>query len=120
MDFETVSPEDFGAALTGIGLNLLVHDVQAQVAFLGDVFGVRAQRVSANFAIVPYHGHLLQLHSDGTFSGHPLISLLPENPPRGAGVEIRLYHSDPDRAAERAIAAGAGIAGPDRQTAWIA
>ncbi len=28
MDFETVDPEVFGASLTGIGLNILVRDVE--------------------------------------------------------------------------------------------
>ena len=27
MDFETVSPEDFGRSLRGIGMNILVRDV---------------------------------------------------------------------------------------------
>ncbi len=109
MDFETVSPEDFGASLRGIGVNLLACDVLAEVTFLRDVFGIEAQRVSADFAIVPYQGHLMQLHSDGTFAGHPLVNLLPENPPRGAGIEIRLFDTDPDKAADRAMAAGAVV-----------
>lgn len=109
MDYDTVSAEDFGASLRGIGLNLLVRDVYAEVAFLRDVFGIEARRVAADFAIVPYGGQVFQIHSDGTFSGHPLLTLLPENPPRGAGIEIRLYDSDPDRAAQRASAAGAVV-----------
>ncbi|MDO6646849.1 VOC family protein, partial [Acinetobacter guillouiae] len=36
----------------------------------------------------------------------PLLGLLPENPPRGAGIEIRLYATDPDQTAERAEKAG--------------
>ncbi|MBR9650274.1 glyoxalase [Thalassovita aquimarina] len=109
MDFETVSAADFGASLTGIGLNLLVRDVPAEVAFLRNVFGIEAHRVSADFAIVPYQGQLLQLHSDGTFADHPLLTLLPENPPRGAGIEIRLFNTDPDKAADRAAAAAAMV-----------
>ncbi|MFC3119147.1 hypothetical protein ACFOHS_16945 [Jhaorihella thermophila] len=35
--------------------------------------------------------------------------LLPEAPPRGAGVEIRLYDSDPDAAAAQAEAFGATL-----------
>ena len=52
MDYETVSPEDFGKALTGIGLNLLTRDVRALAAFLGEVFGMRAHRLSDDFAIL--------------------------------------------------------------------
>ena len=34
MDFETISADDFGRSLTGIGLNILVRDVKAEAAFL--------------------------------------------------------------------------------------
>ena len=109
MDFETVSAADFGASLRGLGLNLLVRDVLDEVAFLRAVFDIEAQRVSADFAIIPYAGQLLQLHRDGTFAGHPLLGRLPENPPRGAGIEIRLYETDPDLAVARAGKAGAVV-----------
>src|SRR6056297_3002814 len=52
MDYETVSPEEFGASLTGFGLNILVRDVPAQVDFLSGVFGMRGHRVSRDFAIL--------------------------------------------------------------------
>ena len=42
----------------------------------------------------------------------PLLALLPENPPRGAGIEIRLYDTDPDAAVARAEAAGLAILQP--------
>lgn len=109
MDYETVSPEDFGRSLRGMGLNLLVRDVRAHVAFLETVFDMSAHRVSDDFAIMVYGDQLFQLHSDGTYGTHPLLGLLPENPPRGAGVEIRLYETDPDVAAQRAEAAGGTI-----------
>jgi len=38
MDYETVPAEDFGAALQGLGINLLVTDVRASAPFLADVF----------------------------------------------------------------------------------
>ena len=41
--------------------------------------------------------------------GAPLLALLPETPPRGGGIEIRLYDTDPDAAAAVAKAAGATI-----------
>ena len=43
MDFETISAEDFGASLRGIGLNILVSDVIERTAFLCEVFGMKAQ-----------------------------------------------------------------------------
>ncbi|MFN3208788.1 MAG: VOC family protein [Roseovarius sp.] len=112
MDFETVRPEAFGASLRGVGLNLLVRDVRRQVAFLERVFGMTGHRVSADFAIMAYGGQVFQLHSDGTYAANPLLGLLPEAPPRGAGIEIRLYDTDPDAAADRAGAAGGHVLQP--------
>lgn len=109
MDYETVSPEDFGRSLSGLGLNLLVRDVEAECAFLRDVFGLESHRVSADFAIVTYGDQVFQIHADGTYHANPLLSLLPETPPRGAGIEIRLYETDPDAAATRAEATGATL-----------
>lgn len=104
MDFETVSAEDFGRALKGLGLNLLVRDAAAEASFLAAVFGMTVHRQSRDFAIMSYHGQIFQLHSDGTFASHPLHALLPEAGPRGAGLEIRLYETDPDIASARAAA----------------
>jgi len=102
MDFESVSPEVFGASLEGIGLNLLVRDVPRQVVFLEAVFGMKGHRISGDFAIVTYHGAILQLHADHTYGANPLHGLLPETGTRGAGAEIRLYSTDPDLAAKKA------------------
>ena len=40
MDLETVKADAFGASLRGIGLNVLVRDVERQAAFLTGVFGM--------------------------------------------------------------------------------
>ena len=106
MNFETIDPTTFGAGLTGIGMNLLVRNARDQAHFLTEVFQMQGHRISPDFAIMQHHNQLLQVHSDGTYKNHPLLALLPENPPRGAGCEIRLYHCDPDAAAQRAEAAG--------------
>lgn len=102
MDFETVDAGDFGRSLKGIGLNILVRDVKAEAAFLADVFDMQAHRLSKDFAIMTYHGEVFQLHADPTYSENPLLSLLPEAGPRGAGAEFRLYETDPEEAATRA------------------
>ncbi|GGF47053.1 hypothetical protein SAMN05216376_103236 [Mameliella alba] len=112
MDYETVSAEDFGGSLRGMGINLLVRDVRRQSAMLEAVFGMTALRVSADFAIIRYGATVFQLHSDGTYSANPYLSFLPEAGPRGAGAELRLYDSDPDRAAEKAEANGMLILQP--------
>lgn len=112
MDYETVGAEAFGASLRGIGLNLLVRDVAAQVTFLETVFGMKAYQPTADFAILQYGDQVFQLHSDGTYHSNPLLGLLPENPPRGGGIEIRLYDSDPEAAVALAEGAGATILQP--------
>lgn len=97
---------EFGAGLRGMGVNILVRDVGRSVAMLREVFAMRAFQPTADFAIMGYGGQVFQLHADHTYHSNPLLGLLPETPPRGAGVELRLYDSDPDAAAARAEAAG--------------
>ncbi|WP_295313569.1 glyoxalase [Roseobacter sp.] len=109
MEYETVTAEDFGKSLRGIGINLLVRDVRRTARFLETVFETGIHRLSDDFAIVTCQGGIFQLHSDGTYHANPLLGLLPENPPRGAGVEIRFYGTDPDAATARAEAAGAMV-----------
>ena len=106
MDYETVAADEFGKSLQGLGLNLLVRDVKAEVAFLVAIFDMAAHRVSDDFAIMTYGRDVFQLHSDGTYHSNPLLGLLPENPPRGAGIELHLYETDPDAAVARAEARG--------------
>ena len=112
MDYDTVDADSFGRTLRGIGLNLLVRDVKAETAFLETVFGLKRHQITSDFAIVSYGDQVFQLHSDGTYHSNPLLGLLPEQPPRGAGIEIRLYDTDPDRAVARAEAVGAMILQP--------
>ncbi len=112
MEYETVSPEEFGASLRGIGLNLLVRDVRALCAVLETVFDMKAHRVTADFAIVIYGKEVIQLHSDGTYHSNPLLGLLPESGVRGAGMEIRLFDTDPDEAVGRGEAAGMHVLQP--------
>ncbi|MEH7828595.1 VOC family protein [Gemmobacter denitrificans] len=102
MDYDTVPARDFGHALQGLGINLLCRDVLREVAFLTEVLGMKAHRSSRDFAIIVYAGRPFQLHADGTYARHPLADLVPENPPRGGGVELRAFETDPDEAAARA------------------
>ncbi|MGX9352121.1 glyoxalase [Shimia sp. W99] len=106
VDFDTVDAGEFGASLRGIGLNLLVRDVKALCDVLETVFAMKTHQVTADFAIVTYGAQVFQLHSDGTYHSNPLLGLLPEAGARGAGIEIRLYDTDPDVAAEKGEAAG--------------
>lgn len=98
MNYDTVKAGEFGASLKGLGINILVRDVLGTASFLQDVFGMKIFQSIADFAIVIYSGQIFQLHSDGTYHSHPLPSLLPEAGPRGGGIELRLYETDPDEA----------------------
>jgi hypothetical protein len=81
MDFETVTADEFGRSLTGLGVNLLSPNVRALAGFLRDVFGLSVHRLSDDFAIVTHDGAMFQLHSDGTFGAHPVLGMVPETPP---------------------------------------
>ncbi|MGE4612248.1 MAG: glyoxalase [Paracoccaceae bacterium] len=104
MNYETVNAENFGESLKGMGVNILVRDVVATAGFLRDVFDMKAHQATADFAIMQYGGQVFQLHADATYHSHPLPSLLPEAGPRGGGIELRLYETDPDKAVAKAIA----------------
>ncbi len=106
MDLETISADAFGRSLRGVGINLLTRDVRGLVAFLVEVFGLTAHRVSDDFAIIQAGEALMQIHADGTYRAHPLPQLMPENPPRGGGLQLYLFDVDPDAAVARAEAAG--------------
>ena len=109
MDLETVPADVFGRSLTGLGVNLLCRDVRATACFLRDALGLSLHRVSDDFALAAHGADLIQLHADGTFGSHPMLALLPENPPRGAGVQIYLFGIDPDAACLRAETAGGTV-----------
>jgi hypothetical protein len=73
---------------------------------------MKAHRVTADFAIVIYGKEVIQLHSDGTYHSNPLLGLLPESGVRGAGMEIRLFDTDPDEVVGRGEAAGMHVLQP--------
>lgn len=106
MDYETISADMFGRSLAGLGVNLLTRDVRGLAAFLAEVFGLAAHRLSDDFAIIAHDATLFQLHSDGTYHSNPLPQLIPENPPRGGGIQLYLFGVNPDDAVARAEAAG--------------
>lgn len=111
-DLGTVSGVELGRSLRGVGVNLLCSDVPRMAAFLGGCLGLTLHRVEADFALAGHGEALIQLHSDAAFGGHPLMALLPDNPPRGAGVQVYLFGVDPDTACARAEAAGGQVIEP--------
>ena len=66
------------------------------------VFALKCHQVSDDFAIVSHKNHVFQLHADHTYHSYPMINLMPDNPPRGLGIEIRLCDCDPDTAVKNA------------------
>jgi hypothetical protein len=102
MDYENITAEDFGRALSGVGVNLLTRDVRALAAFLTEVFDLKAHRLSEDFAIITHGNAVFQLHADSTYHANPLPQLIPENPPRGGGAQFYLFGIDPDEAVARA------------------
>jgi len=109
MDHETISADDFGRSLTGIGVNLLSPDVVRLAGFLEQCFGLTVHRVSSDFAIICNGTAVMQIHADATYGAHPLLALVPELPPRGAGGQLYLFGIDPDEAVTRAGAAGGTV-----------
>lgn len=98
MNYETISADEFGRTLTGVGINILVRDVRQTVNFLKIVFELKNHQTTKDFAIISHGNDVFQIHADHTYHSHPMVNLLPDNPPRGLGIEIRLYDCDPDSA----------------------
>ena len=105
-DLSALSAEEMGHRLDGFGVNLLVRQVARTVEFLREALEFTVLRQSDDYAVLAWRGRLFQLHADATYAAHPLPAHLPEAGLRGAGVELRLYRADPDRAEQRAHARG--------------
>ena len=101
----TATADEVGRALSGFGVNLLVRQIAASCEFLQRVFDFSVVRADQNYALLTHRGQYYQLHTDATYAAHPLYELLPP-PPRGLGVELRLYEVDPEQAESRARECG--------------
>jgi len=96
----------YGRSLGGFGVNLLVTDVAAAVAFATEVLGATLVYADPDFAVLRHGDGEWMLHADHAYDGHPLSGIARAAEGRGAGVELRLYGCDPDRAEAAARAAG--------------
>lgn len=109
-DKDFMPAEEYGRTLAGLGINLLVRDVGRGVAFARDVLDAQIVFADKDFAVLRYANGPTRaewmLHRDGTYHSHPLLNLLGDAQIRGVGAELRLYHCDPDAAAQRAKAHG--------------
>jgi len=88
---------EFGRSLPrGVGLNLLVREIAPMEAFCRDVLGATIIYSDPDFAAVELLGSIFMLHADHSYAGTPMSGVVADVETRGAGLEIRLYGSDPD------------------------
>lgn len=100
----------FGRGLgPGLGLNLLVADVERAARFQAAVLGAQVTYWERDFAILEARGAVWMLHSDRAYRDHPLSGIARGAEGRGAGAELRLYGRDPDAAEATARALGGVI-----------
>jgi len=93
---------DYGKSLSGLGVNLLVEDMDRAIAFQTEVLGAAVVYADPDFAVLRAQGSEWMLHADHTYADHPLAGSLRTDIPRGVGTELRLHHCDPDAAEARA------------------
>ena len=89
---------EYGKALRGLTVNLLVRDIDASLHFQREVLGATVVYSDAEFAAMEGYGASWMLHADSTYSRHPMRGAVEGFDVRGGGVEIRLHCCDPDRA----------------------
>jgi len=87
---------DFGASLSGTGLNLLVHEIEPVTRFVTRVLGAHIVYEDPDFAVFTVSGGQFIVHADHTYQDHPFSASVSGLEARGAGLEIRLYDLDPD------------------------
>jgi len=90
----------------GIGLNLLVREIEPARAFCADVLGGKIVYADPDFAVVELAGSVLMLHADHTYDRHEMAGVIEGAEMRGLGAEFRIYGVDPDIIEERARHAG--------------
>lgn len=102
--------DDFGRSLPGgIGLNLLVPEIDPMERFCREVIGANTIYADEDFAAVEIAGSVLMLHADHSYAGHEMAGVVADAEWRGVGMEIRIYGVDPDRIEGRARSAGSTI-----------
>ncbi|MFP6729777.1 MAG: VOC family protein [Alphaproteobacteria bacterium] len=93
-----MSADDYGRSLRGLGVNLLVRDMDAALPFHREVLDADVIHADPDFAVLRRGDAEWMLHADHTYQDHPLHGSLSEDLARGIGAEIRLYGRDPDAA----------------------
>ena len=98
----SISAPDFGKSLKGFGINLLVADMEASIAFSREVLEASVIYWNEDFAVLGHNETQWMLHTDHTYEDNPLLGFVANTDGRGQGVELHLYELDPDAAEARA------------------
>ena len=109
-----MASDAYGKTLTGLSLNLIVHDVSKSVPFYRDVLGMTVHYADEDMAALQLETTQIVLHADHTYDKQPWAPRLAQPGKRGLGAEIRILGIDPDAAERRAKARGATVLAPAR------
>jgi uncharacterized glyoxalase superfamily protein PhnB len=101
-----MSGADYGRSLTGLGFNLIVSDIEKAIHFATQVIQAEVFFRTEVFAAMTLSGQHFMFHINDSYRGNELHATLMSDAPRGVGVELRCYHTDPDEAEARARALG--------------
>jgi catechol 2,3-dioxygenase-like lactoylglutathione lyase family enzyme len=98
-----MAADAYGRSLgPGLGINLIVRDIDAATQFARAVLAAELVYADADFAVLRAQGSQWMLHADHTYLDNPVTGIVGGAETRGAGVELRLYGADPDLAEARA------------------
>lgn len=89
---------DYGRSLTGLGINLLVREIESALPFHAEVLGAEVVYSDPDIAVLRRDGVEWMLHAHHTYDAHPWHPVLTSDVPRGVGAELRLHGRDPDAA----------------------
>jgi uncharacterized glyoxalase superfamily protein PhnB len=101
-----MAADAYAHSLSGLTVNLLVHQIDAALDFHERVLMVKTIYSDPDFAVVRGYDAEWILHADHTYDEHPARKRLQAFPQRGGALELRLHGCDPDAAARRAQALG--------------
>ena len=97
-----MAPPDYGKSLSAFTVNLLSVNLERALLFQRDVLLVEILHQDEDLLILQGYGSSWMVHADHTYDKHALLADTLQHTRRGAGIELRLHHCDPDGAAERA------------------
>ena len=89
---------DYGRSLSGLGINLLVREIESALPFQRTVLDAEVVYRDADIAVLRRKGAEWMLHAHHAYDAHPWHPVLTSDAPRGIGAELRLHGRDPDAA----------------------